>query len=162
MRVLENIPNYNDEELLNLFTNAMRMLEQGKQTDNATLVIDALKDEWRIRAERAAEGIIKTGAPKEGLLKKIGYKVGKEGASEKRRRQLLDFIITADPLPFVWSPAYMEGWGKAGSPERYNKLTSVIRSLSNGNQHLPNIDKAIIEWQTDLDYLDQHWKEKIF
>ena len=161
MRIFEDIPTYTDEQLLTLFHNAMTMLEEGRQTENAQKVLNALKDEWRIRAERAQERIIKPGAPKEGLLKKIGYKVGNEGASEKKRRELLDFIVSADPLPFVWSPAYMAEWGPSKSKKRYAKLTTVIRSLAFGNQNLPNIEKAIIEWETDLEYLSERWKQVV-
>lgn len=161
MKILDNIPKYNDEQLLNLFNNAMTMLEKGQQIENANMVLEALKDEWRIRAERSSEGMVNLGPPKQGLLKKIGYKVGNEGASEKKRRDLIDFIICADPLPFVWSPAYMAEWGEPMSKKRYNKLTTVIRSLAVKNQNVQNIDKAIIEWQTDLDYIDENWRDKV-
>ena len=87
----------------------------------------------------------------------MGYKVGKDGVSRQRREILLSNILTR-PIPFCGSPAYMIEWGAPNSRKRYNKLTKVIQRLIIKNKNMPGIEKTIIEWNEDLIYLKENYK----
>ena len=102
----------------------------------------------------------KAATPENGVLSVVGYKVGNEGEKTSIRRKLLDFIMTEN-LPPVGSPAYMAEWGEKMSKERYRKLHRVIRVLASSGKTLGNMDKAVIEWEEDLDYLENNWKFKV-
>ena len=90
----------------------------------------------------------------------VGYKVGNEGEKTSIRRKLLDFIMSEN-LPPVGSPAYIAECGEKMSKDRYRKLHRVIRVLASSGKTKGNRDKAVIEWEEDLEYLENNWKFKV-
>jgi len=156
MRVLENIPKMDDRALTRLFLNAQKLLLKNASNEDALAVLSAVQVEWNERLKKFLDGEYKASTPEQGLLSVVGYKVGNEGEKKPVRQQILDYILTSD-LPPVASPAYMAEWGRKNTPDRYRKLHRVIRVLASSGKTLGNMDKAVIEWEEDLDYLEAKW-----
>ena len=66
----------------------------------------------------------------------------------------------SDTLPFVGSPAYIYEWGDPLSRKRYIKLTNVLKRLYFKAKGL-SWEKAMIEWDSDYDYVVETWKERV-
>ena len=160
LKVIQNIPNLDDNALSRLFVNAQKLLDKNEENFDARQVIEAIKSEWKIRLQLFNQNKYKAATPENGVLSVVGYKVGNEGEKTSIRRKLLDFIMTEN-LPPVGSPAYMAEWGEKMSKERYRKLHRVIRVLASRGKTLGNMDKAVIEWEEDLEYLENHWEPKV-
>jgi hypothetical protein len=158
-RVIENIPNMKDEDILALFHNAARMLSMNPNLEAAS-VIQAIGREWKKRLERARAGTLSTERPNDGMLSTLGYRVGSvNGEKTPIRRQVLKLILEELQLPIVGSPAYTDEWGEPKSPKRYEKLIKVLESqLGNpGNINRPNMEKAMIEWAEDLEWVQRNY-----
>ena len=160
LKVLKNIPKLDDNALSRLFVNAQKLLDKNEENFDARQVIDAIKSEREIRLQLFNKNKYKAATPENGVLSMVGYKDGNEGEKTSIRRKLLDFIIIEN-LPPVGSPAYMAEWGEKMSKERYRKLHRVIRVLASSGKTLGNMDKAVIEWEEDLEYLENHWEPKV-
>ena len=156
MKVINNIPKMDDRALTRLFINAQKLLTKNPSNADALTVLSAIQIEWDDRLKKFLAGKYKASTPEQGLLSVVGYKVGNEGERKPVRHTILDYILTSD-LPPVASPAYMAEWGHKNTPERYRKLHRVIRVLASSGKTLGNMDKAVIEWEEDLDYLELKW-----
>jgi hypothetical protein len=66
-----------------------------------------------------------------------------------------------ETLPPVSSPTYMAEWGEKLTKARYRKLHRVIRVLSSRGKTTGNMDKAISEWEDDLEYLEKTWAKRL-
>jgi hypothetical protein len=75
------------------------------------------------------------------------------------RRQVLKLVLEQLQLPIVGSPAYTDEWGEPNSSKRYEKLIRFLESqLSNpGNINRPNMEKAMIEWAEDLEWVQRNY-----
>ena len=149
-----------DNALSRLFINAQRLLHKNPENQDAISVIEAIKTEWEKRLREFRVGKHKASSPEQGVLSVVGYKVGNEGEKTPFRRQLLDYIMT-DTLPFVGSPAHMAEWGEKLTRSRYIKLHRVIRVLASSGRTMGNMDKAVSEWEDDLEYLEEKWALKV-
>jgi hypothetical protein len=154
--VVEKIPGMNDEELLTLFHNAAKALSKEPNLA-AKSVIKAIEHEWKKRLDRARAGTRSTARPNDGMLATLGYRVGSvNGEKTPIRRQILKHLLKLQ-LPMVGSPAYTDEWGAPNSSKRYEKLTRFLESqLTNpGNINRPNMEKAMIEWGEDLEWVQR-------
>lgn len=149
-----------DNALSRLFINAQRLLHKNPENQDAISVIEAIKTEWEKRLREFRVGKHKASSPEQGVLSVVGYKVGNEGEKTPFRRQLLDYIMT-DTLPFVGSLAHMAEWGEKLTRSRYIKLHRVIRVLASSGRTMGNMDKAVSEWEDDLEYLEEKWAPKV-
>ncbi len=68
----------------------------------------------------------------------------------------------SETLPPVSSPAHMAEWGKKLTKTRYRKLHRVIRVLASSGKTMGNMDKAVSEWEDDLEYLEKTWASKFY
>ena len=154
-KVLEKIPNMNDNDLLILFNNAHNILDKSSSSD-AEAVIDKIQKVWRERLQLAKKGKYKATTPSIGMLKSFQYAVGNDGLSQKKRQKILDTIFYSD-LPVIGSPAYTIEWGEKKSKERYFKLVRTIKSLlsSATSSNRDGWEKAVIEWREDLQYIEK-------
>lgn len=93
--------------------------------------------------------------PKVGLLKYMGYKVGKNGIKNAQRRQrILSAIYTSDSLPFVQSHSYMAKWGEPNSCKRLRKLANSLTSFCRTAKRKDDRPElAIAHWEADLNWL---------
>jgi hypothetical protein len=75
------------------------------------------------------------------------------------RRQILELLLEQLQLPIVSSPAYTDEWGEPNSSKRYNKLVRFLESqLTNpSNLNRPNMEKAMIEWAEDLEWVQKKY-----
>ncbi len=159
LRVIENIPKKSDEDLLAIFNNAAKALSKGPNLE-AAAVIKAIGDEWKNRLVHVRAGTRSTERPNEGMLATLGYRVGSvNGEKTPIRRQILKLVLEQLQLPMVGSPAYTDEWGEPKSTKRYEKLIRFLESqLTNpGNINRPNMEKAMIEWAEDLEWVQTNY-----
>lgn len=155
-KIINAIPAMGDEQLLNLFKNAVGKLSDGTN-DSARDVVAAIAHEWKQRLERAVAGGVLTARPTKGMLHELGYKVGQEGERTPIRRQILKQVVEMD-LPLVSSPAYTNEWGTPGSQQRFRKLTRFLEERLS-NPAYRDMDKALIEWSEDLEWVRQTYPQ---
>ena len=86
-------------------------------------VITLIKEEW---VRRLKEDGLSSGAPAEGLMSTMGYRVGDTQGIKQNYRIMIMIEILKGPIPFVESPSYMKEWGDNGSLDRYNKKSTVL------------------------------------
>jgi hypothetical protein len=89
-----------------------------------------------------------------GFLKYLGYAVGQNGGSEDERHDVLRKAYTAQRLPTVFPPEYRSEWGRPRSSVRLHKMAYSIASFCrNGKRRSHPIERAIAEWEEDLEWL---------
>lgn len=157
---LGNLPTMSDVQLQELFRNTARIAAVGgPQKAEADQIIAAIGAEWRKRLQEISakpNGRRRNEFPPLGMLRALGYRVGKGPENRAMRRFVLDYIVTRE-LPFVDSLAYLEEWGATRSPERLRKLTNTIASFIGAAKDRPNMARAVADWSEDLDYLAEEW-----
>ena len=127
-KITAQIPKMSDDELFNLFKNAIRLLAKD-ENDAARSVINAIGREWQKRLERARAGKYSPETPQVGMLATLGYHVGQvSGEPMAVRRKILAHLME-ERLPFVGSPAYTDEWGSPKSRKRYHKLVDFFGRL---------------------------------
>jgi len=129
---------------------------QLKKVDIET-VISLIKQEWMRRLE---EGGLSSGAPAEGIMSTMGYRVGDTQGIKQEYRTMIMIEILKGPLPFVESPDYMREWGEDGSLDRYNKLKRFLNGEINSPLQRNNY-RAISEWKEDLKWLEKNGEDYI-
>lgn len=88
-----------------------------------------------------------------GVLKYMGYEVGKNGKSPHQRRQILQKIMS-EHLPNIENPNYMAEWSTPNSCERLKKIAHSITAFVNlGRRRRPSPVHAIRDWEEDLEWL---------
>jgi len=113
-------------------------------------VITLIKEEW---VRRLKEDGLSSGAPAEGLMSTMGYRVGDTQGIKQNYRIMIMIEILKGPIPFVESPSYMKEWGDNGSLDRYNKLKRFLNGEINSPLQKNNY-RAISEWKEDLIWLE--------
>ena len=89
-------------------------------------IIDLIKAEWAKRNDQDVVAHLLSGAPSQGMMSTMDYRVGDtQGVKTGCRTQIIKEVLTS-PLPFVESPAYMREWGEPCSKERYNKIKNSL------------------------------------
>ena len=124
---------------------------QLKKVDIET-VVSLIKQEWMRRLE---EDGLSSGAPAEGMMSTMGYRVGDTQGIKQEYRIMIMIEILKGPLPFVESPSYMREWGNDGSLDRYNKLKRFLNGEINSPLQRNNY-RAIAEWKEDLKWLEDN------
>lgn len=95
-------------------------------------------------------------APEIGILKHMGYQVGKtRGLMAEARQTILTKIFNGN-LPFINSQDYMEEWGKPGSSERLKKMVDSMSSFCR-NQKLAGNVVAVSHYEEDLEWLKREY-----
>lgn len=94
----------------------------------------------------------------DGMLKEMGYRVGRNGLSAPVRQKMLSEIFTRT-LPPVFPKPYMDQWGVNGSARRLHKIADCLAAFARNASRLSgNYDEAISDWKEDLEYLhDAHY-----
>lgn len=85
-------------------------------------------------------------------LNVMGYKVGMYGLREKSRRKILSDAYLGE-IPWVESDAYMRQWGRAQTRMRLRRMVEHIAMLIRKASGKYNMDAAISDWESDLDWL---------
>ncbi len=99
---------------------------------------------------------------KDGLLSYVGYRVGRNGAPQDTRLQILDCVFHNE-LPNVDSAEYMEGWGSPNTTARLQKIAESIAAFTRNAKRNRGHDysEAITNWEGDLGYLyDEYYVDR--
>jgi len=127
-----------------------------KKLDIETVIM-LIKNEWMKRLE---EDGLSSGAPSEGMMSTMGYRVGDTQGIKNEYRIMIMIEILKGPLPYVDSPSYMREWGEDGSIDRYKKLKRFLNGEINSPLQRNNY-RAISEWKADLDWIEKNGQDYI-
>jgi len=153
--IVAKIPLMTDQNLLNLFGNAIRRLAK-EPDDMARHVIAGVAAEWKNRRSAACFDLGTSSLPHCGVLATLGFHVGNvNGERTPVRRLILTHVIESE-LPFVCSLAYMDEWGAPNTSKRYWKLVRFLRGQIANPAHR-DMEKAMIEWREDLAWVQHHY-----
>jgi hypothetical protein len=98
--------------------------------------------------------------PRIGLMKALGYKVGKTGIQDaKKRHELLTEIFMKENLPAVMSKDYLAEWGSPGSCPRLKKMVGSIATFcrSAKRDEKKDMSVAIEHWEEDFEWLKKEY-----
>jgi hypothetical protein len=165
LKVLEKLAQLSPRQLVGLWHNALRALENNPV--RARLVLDAIGREWDRRGPLASfdwpttqaqggnGGIETDGWPTEGLLGFLGYQVGQGSRMRPSFRRHLLSEIFARSIPHMIGPAYMAEWSTSNSVARLRKLSNTIASFARNAKRRrgADMDAAINDWERDLRFL---------
>lgn len=97
-----------------------------------------------------------TVVPPLGILKDMGYYVGKGGLRPSERREILRrtfrvHLVATSP----WTKDYIAEWGKRCSLTRFNKIDRVLGGLAARAERKTKVDmsQAIRDWREDQRWL---------
>lgn len=172
--LIEALPERTMQQLQGQWLNCLRLLEdpnEGKR-QAARKFRDEILAEWERRCKRALSNPdyfdwpstqagpadrsqrFETWNP-EGVLKYMGYEVGKtKGLADNSRREILNAVFGA-VLPPVNSPGYIKKWGLPGTASRLERLANELaRFARNGKRNrTADYSAAVADWEADLSYL---------
>ena len=96
-----------------------------------------------------------SGWAKEGLLKHMGYRVGRAAPSESQRRAILLQVYQQKQLPIVGSRDYVESWGEANSATRLKKIADSLAAFARmaKRREEKQLELSISQWEADLEWL---------
>ena len=95
-----------------------------------------------------------------GLLKYMGYHVGKKGMPLATRRAILRNVFEEEHLPEINGPEYMSEWGQPRSLRRLMKMAKSIAAFCRNSKNNPKpAKKAIQDWEADLEWLRNEFYE---
>ena len=96
-------------------------------------------------------------APEQGVLRLLGYSVGKNGRPAVQRRRALETVYKL-PLSSLPKVANWSEWGEAQSPERLGKIRRCLTSFADqASQRRDAPVEAIQDWQSDLAWLGKRF-----
>lgn len=94
--------------------------------------------------------------PDIGLLKRMGYKVGKSGIQNaEKRRKILEKVYESSDLPSVKSREHMAEWGTPKSCKRLQKMANSLATFCRNAKRnsYSSQQLAITHWELDLQWL---------
>jgi hypothetical protein len=91
----------------------------------------------------------------EGVLRYLGYQVGKGSLVRTQQRQAVLRRIFYAQLPPFEKPSYLDEWGNPASAARLRKMAESIASFARLAKGQASVDKSvsIAEWERDLSML---------
>lgn len=176
--LIQALPKRTMQELQGHWLNCLRLLQdpsKGKQ-QAARRFRDAILAEWERRCKLAFSDPDYFDWPstqagpgdrsqrfdtwnQEGVLKYVGYEVGKtKGLADHSRREILDAVFSA-VLPPVNSPDYVKKWGLPCTASRLERLANELARFSRNGKRNRTADysAAVAEWEADLKYLHRKY-----
>lgn len=93
--------------------------------------------------------------PETGVLRRMGYKVGRNGRPTAARREILNQVLSVELVAGSDDvESYIRGWGSPGSSERVTKTCNAIATFSrNAQRRNADYSEAIADWESDLDLI---------
>lgn len=172
--IVDKIPGMKIRDTVELWRNAIRILENPKQRSKhveAKLVIKVIEAEWERRrrhpnpdemfswpstkADIGSGNLDTEGWQQEGVLKFMGYKVGNtDGELPNIRERILSHVFTG-PLPPIFPKRYLDEWGNPSTARRLQKMAEAIASFTRSakRRHDARMQAAIKDGEKDLEYL---------
>ncbi len=95
------------------------------------------------------------GWPEVGVLRRLGYRVGKRGLGKTARHKILDRALEIDLNTDAYSTEDIEEWGTTLSLQRLQKIANCLASFARLKKRSATRDysEAIVDYELDLDYL---------
>ncbi|WP_425004481.1 hypothetical protein [Mycolicibacterium sp. S3B2] len=92
-----------------------------------------------------------------GVLREMGYKVGKQGLSTTERREILRRVYSVELVAgSADAQGYVREWGPPASTARLAKMVNSIAAFSrNAKRRNTDYSEAIADWEEDLDWLTE-------
>jgi len=100
--------------------------------------------------------------PAQGVLKEMGYRVGKSGLSLPERREVLRRTFQVQLVAPLTAPSdYIAEWGERCSYGRFIKMDNVLGGLAANAERKTKVDmsEAIHNWKQDQTWLRQNYQE---
>lgn len=94
--------------------------------------------------------------PETGVLKNMGYTVGKQGLIPSARQDILRLVLGVELVAGSdGADWYIEQWGKPMSAKRLHKMANCIAAFTQSKKRVRNYDysEAIADWESDLSWL---------
>jgi hypothetical protein len=174
-KIVAQIPKMKIRETVNLWQNAIRILEDPKQKSqhsSARKVLNAIGAEWERRRRTPLEEDDRfdwpsthadpgSGFPdtddwiQEGVLQYMGYRVGDTDGERQAIRQRILSEIFSGSIPPVFPRQYLDEWGQPSSVGRLRKLAETIAALTRNAKRRRDdtMRSAIRDWERDLEFL---------
>ena len=120
--------------------------------------------EWPAEAEQTAAVALDSEAffHATGMLKFMGYSVGRKAAlSTDRRRAILQYVFTGR-LPPVNDALYVQEWARPRSNRRLRKIANSLATFARNarKKKSSSWNRAIANWEADLAYLKRRYYDK--
>lgn len=98
-----------------------------------------------------------------GVLRLYGYRVGQNGLSKNKRREILDKVFLR-PLSSIDNSLQAHEWGQPDSATRLKKLANSLAAFTRNarRRRIQNFDQAIQDWEDDLTYLKRKYYDNRF
>jgi hypothetical protein len=140
------------------FANSLKQYHTNSlRRHDARIALNTIVREWRRRNYELLPGADRS-RPDVGVLKGIGYSVGRFGLAEDVRCFLIDYLMDGPTLPPIKDQTYIAEWGGKRTAKRYFKahraLTYFAGEYANSDAHT----RAVKNWMNDLKYLEQKWE----
>ncbi len=181
-RVLLTIGSMEPFDLISMWENAKRILDDPRKKDQhekVTMAIRAIEAEWARRnasgnpeeyfdwpttEARGGDGSLTLeNVQKSGVLGQLDYHVGRAlGQPDPYRRRTL-MKIFEQSIPLSLKGFEPKEWGEPGSATRLRKMAYSIAAFTRSakRKKLTSFEEAIRQWETDLKYLyDQFYVGK--
>ncbi len=100
--------------------------------------------------------------PSHGVLKDMGYRVGKNGLFPNERDEILRRTFRVQLVSTSGAASdYIAEWGSRCSQERFGKMDRVLGGLAAnaGRKTKLDMSEAITDWKEDQKWLRSHYRE---
>lgn len=119
---------------------------------------DTVNDGYRGDSEHIHQVLVKFdagGRPDPGVLKQMGYRVGRSGLGASRRRSILEKVYGARLVATSMHTAgYVREWGEPNTRARATKIERALAGfVSNARRREADMSEAIDDWESDLAWL---------
>jgi hypothetical protein len=171
-KIVASLPRQTPEKLVQTWLNAIDIRDNGDnavQRGSAQKVLKAINAEWQrrgryrdqyfrwptTRADKGQGGFDIGNAPDKGLLRFMGYRVGRtDGVRSETRRSILSEVFSGTLPPFE-SPEYLDQWGDPETANRLKKLAECIAAFARNAKRRKDhaMDDAVRDWEADLKFL---------
>jgi hypothetical protein len=182
VRVLLNIRSMEAFDLISVWENARRILNDPRKHEQHEKVLTAIRGieaewarrnssgnpdeyfDWPTTEARGGDGSLSLeNVQKSGVLGQLDYHVGRTlGQPDAYRRRTLMKIFEG-PIPVSLKGFEPAEWGQPGSAHRLRKMAYSIAAFTRSakRKKLASFEEAIQHWETDLKYLhDQYYAGK--
>lgn len=90
--------------------------------------------------------------PSEGVLRELGYKVGRSGLGSVTRRHILRNALSVELVAATTdSESYVREWGSPESEQRAEKIERcLVGFANNARRRRADMSEAIADWEDDL------------
>jgi len=93
--------------------------------------------------------------PETGVLRQLGYVVGRKGLPGAKRQQVLDRVYAVALHPASEAEVgYIAQWGEPRTWQRLEKMANCLATFAQSRKRdTRDYSEAIADWEADLDYL---------